>query len=103
MQVPEPPALEQQETPTLPSGALRESTSSYGKAQQIQQSVAERLRSVDEQTKKHRVGSGQIRRGVSVEAAGARTLLRNPLLLREAMVTSIVLGPPRALNEGPFA
>ena len=77
-----------------PSG-LRESDARYADAAHLQQRVTNRLAEVT----RHRVGTTSVqRREASNEARELIDSLRHPQSVRRAVLASIVLGPPRALE-----
>jgi hypothetical protein len=78
---------------------LKESTIAYERAGRLQEGVAEQLKEIDELTRTH---SGRVpmvrRRLYSAEAAQAILMIRNPATARQAVVASLIFGPPQALE-----
>ena len=87
-------------TPALasepPLAKLVHSTEAYQNAHQLQVTVAEKLAKVAE-LKKLQASAAPPRRH-SADAQAARNLLRQPTTLRQAMMASVILGPPKALE-----
>lgn len=74
------------------------SRAAYEKASQLHESVAEHLRQIDERTERRRIERSTARREPqSPDAVRAISLVRNPLTIRQAVITSLILGPPKAL------
>jgi hypothetical protein len=77
---------------------LAPSRAAYDKAGQLHESVAERLRKIDERTGHRHIETSTARREpVSPDAARAISLVRDPQTIRQAVITSLILGPPKAL------
>jgi len=78
---------------------LKESTTAYERAGRLQEGVAEQLKEIDELTRTH---SGRVpmvrRRLYSEEAAQAVSMIGNPATVRQAIIVSLIFGPPRALE-----
>src|SRR5215213_1021288 len=78
---------------TLPG--LTESDSRYAGASHLQERVAHQLADVT----RHRVGTTSVeRRAASVETREVVAMLREPAGMRHAVLASVILGPPRALE-----
>lgn len=75
---------------------LQQSAQSYLHASQLQQTVQDRMNRVDERISLHRLP--QSSRHLSPEMVQARALLRDPVSLRAALITSLILGPPKAFD-----
>lgn len=77
------------------SSGFRESNTRYAEASHLQQRVMSRMAEVS----RHRVGTTLVeRRAISAEAQELVTALRSPKGVRHAVLASIILGPPRALE-----
>ncbi|MBI2946090.1 MAG: hypothetical protein HYY23_00450 [Verrucomicrobia bacterium] len=82
------------------SSRLTASIAAYKKAQQLHEEAAARLQQTVEQTKARKLGERTARSGKSAqEIASAISLIRNPASVRQAFVTSVVLSPPKALEN----
>jgi hypothetical protein len=80
---------------------LDQSAQAYQRASQLHEGVADRLRRIDEATERHLVAPPLGRRAtVSPEMAQALAWLRSPRAARQAVLASVILGPPRA-GESP--
>jgi hypothetical protein len=78
---------------TLPG--LTDSDARYAGASHLQERVAHQLAEVS----RHRVGTTSVeRRAASVETREVVTMLREPAGMRHAVLASVILGPPRALE-----
>jgi len=78
--------------------ALQESAAAYHRASHLQEEVAKHLKGVDEMTERHLAGTGIVpARALSVEAAQTIALIRNPRTARQAVIASLIFGPPKAL------
>lgn len=82
-----------------PTGAdlahLKQSQESYARASHLQQSVAERLSAIDQQTSKHKPTAPEQRARPETKILET---MRNPVMVRQAFVASFVLNPPKALE-----
>ena len=79
-----------------PLPELTESVQAYQQASQLDHTVEAHLRSVTQRP----VGSTSVQhKGIAPEAAVAVAMLRNPRSARTAILTSLILGPPRALAD----
>jgi len=88
---------EDEELPTRLT-KLNLSKAAYEKAGQLHASVAEHLRQIDERTGHRRIETSTARREpVSPDAVRAISLVRNRQTVRQAVITSLILGPPKAL------
>jgi hypothetical protein len=83
--------------PTFQSfGGMAESGSRYSDASHLQERVTQHLAGVT----RHRVGTTSVlRRETSADARELASMLRHPQTIRRAMLASIILGPPRALES----
>lgn len=83
-------------------GALQtevtEAAAAYQRAQHLHEATAQRLKEVTERGKQHRAGAGA-ERLLNTEIADAVALLRSRQGIRKAMIASIVLGSPLALQK----
>ena len=79
--------------------ALEESTTAYQRASHLHEGVAERLKRVEEITE-HHLGKvpALLRPNLSAETAQTISLVRHPRTARQAMIASLIFGPPRALE-----
>jgi hypothetical protein len=93
-----PPLEPEEEELSVGLTKLDLSRAAYEKAGQLHESVAERLRHIDERTAHRRIETSTARREpASPDAARAIALIRNPQTIRQAVITCIILGPPKAL------
>lgn len=88
--------------PTKPVVTLGRSKVAYHRAKQLHETVAARMRQVNEQTEKHGkqplrapLPSGRVH---NADARAVVSLLRQPATARQALLASFVLGPPKALE-----
>lgn len=92
-----------QETPAarpLPMGRLQESATAFLRGTQVMGMAEARPQSVIGQVAAARPAAPMVVVGRSNEAAlRLRSLLRDPVTVRQAVVASVVLGPPRALES----
>jgi hypothetical protein len=80
--------------------SLRESAAAYQRASQLHQRVEERLQQTEARTERPLVAAPPPRRSLtSAEATETVALLRQPRGARQMMIASVVLGPPRALDQ----
>lgn len=78
-----------------PIPGLRESQERYGHASHLQERVAEHMG----ESLRHRVGTTSVHRALAtIEAVDVAQMVRTRRGLRTAMIASIILGPPRALE-----
>ena len=78
-----------------PLPGLRESVEKYGHASHLQERVAEHMGDVI----RHKVGTTLVHRAAAtMEAVDVAQMIRTPRGIRTAMIASIILGPPRALE-----
>jgi hypothetical protein len=89
---------EEEEGPQFTPAAMAESSKAYKRAQQLHENVAGRLRKIDEQTESHKPDVPGHFRKHSPEITSAMSLLRRPRMARQAIILSIILGPPKALE-----
>jgi hypothetical protein len=89
---------ESEEGPQFTPAAMAESSKAYRRAQQLQENVAGRLRKIDEQTESHKPAMPGHFRKSSPEITSAVSLLRRPRMARQAVILSLILGPPKALE-----
>jgi hypothetical protein len=122
------PALTQAEAPAKTLATLKESSTAYARAAQLDEKVEERMRqravmaeaesvyqqaarldtTIEERlrqvtespvTETHVTDTRVVRRGpVSPEIAHAVALLRQPRTARQAVLASVILAPPKALE-----
>lgn len=76
---------------------LKESTQSYARASQLQESIAQRLSDVEKQTETAKPLAPKPRARSGAAAHFLRTM-RNPATIRQAFLASFVLNPPKALE-----
>jgi len=79
--------------------ALEDSTTAFQRASHLHEGVAERLKRVEEITE-HHLGKvpALLRPNLSAETAQTISLVRHPRTARQAMIASLIFGPPRALE-----
>src|SRR6185503_15408693 len=75
---------------------LEKSAQAYLRASQLESSVAERLRRIQERVVTH--PKFEIKKEIAPEVRQALALLRERSTQRTAIIVSVVLGPPRALE-----
>lgn len=75
---------------------LTQSVQAYQKASQLEMQVAERLRRIEQQVTQHTIAPKAAI--TAPEILLAKSMLRNRESLRSAIVTMVILGPPRALE-----
>ncbi len=80
---------------TLPS--LTQSASAYTRAQNLESSVEGHMREAREQVSRHTVRVAP--RRTTAEVAGVVKMIRGPQGARTAILASIILGPPKALEN----
>ena len=84
--------------PDLP--VLTESRTAYQRASHLPDEVAQHLKRVDQMVERHLIKPPAAhRQAVSVEAARTISMIRNPATARQAIIASIVFGPPKALER----
>lgn len=76
--------------------SLRESRQAYERASTLDVSVAQHIQGVPGQAVQ---ATSVIRRPVSAEITQAVSLFKNAQTSRQAVLASIILGPPRSLEE----
>lgn len=82
----------------LPS--LTQSTASFPRASHLRENVADNLKRVEQMTEHHRGSVPTVHRQTfSIESARTISLIRNPSTVRQAVIASIIFGPPRALER----
>jgi hypothetical protein len=97
--VPKPPAAPSAPLPHFRPAALDRSAAAYQRASHLAESVAGRMREVERRTQIHEPGAARVRRKpVSREINAARSLLQSPQAARQAVIASVILGPPRGLE-----
>lgn len=88
--------------PTKPLATLEQSTHAYQRASRLHEAVAAHMQRVDEQTEKHGkplTGPVITRRDAgSADARAVVALLRRPATVRQALLASFILSPPKALE-----
>ena len=78
---------------------MEESADAYGRAQQLQERVHERMLQVDQLTVKHPVAPATVHhQDATAVGSAAIAMLRYRASARQAMVASFILGPPRGLE-----
>ncbi len=89
--------------PTKPLANLERHTQAYQRATQLHEAVAAHMRHVGEQTEKHGkplAVSHVLRRDLgSPDARAVVALLSQPATVRQALLASFVLAPPKALES----
>ena len=89
--------------PTKPLANLEHTTQAYQRATKLHETVAARMRHVNEQTEKHGrplAATRVVRRDIgSPDARAVVALLRQPATARQALLASFVLAPPKALES----
>ena len=100
-----PPILRQEETSDEGLGrpvhlpTLEQSAQTYLHASQLDKRVGERLHQIDVKVGRHQPAPTPAARRMSPEAARAIAFLRDPISLRSALIASVILGPPKALEK----
>lgn len=97
MRFPVPAVVERRESGPA-STILVEASSAYQKAQQLHKSVADRLREVDQAIELHKAGAPAHTRAVPPDVRSALSMLQNPKTVRQAIIASLILAPPKALE-----
>jgi hypothetical protein len=82
-----------------PVSSLEESKRSYAEAQRIHQQAQARLQQVTAQTRRHLARQDPMPQSTSYshDIRAARELLSSPRSARQAVITSLILGSPKAL------
>ncbi len=80
--------------------ALTESAAAFERASHLHTGVSRHLEQIDAQTERHlaKTSPGK-RRAVPPDVAQAVRLTRSPRSARQAVVASLILGPPKALER----
>ena len=91
-----PPMPAKIETSAGQLASLRESRQAYERASTLDVSVAQHIQGVPGQAVQ---ATSVIRRPVSAEITQAVSLFKNAQTSRQAVLASIILGPPRSLEE----
>ncbi len=91
-------AVEPDEGPSRILSTLTEAASAYEKAQRLHEKVAGRMRKTDKQTQTHKAAIPGHAKRVAPEIASVVSLLRSPHTARHAVVASLILSPPKALE-----
>jgi hypothetical protein len=68
------------------------------KSSRLHDQVAERMRRIDERTRQPSVEQATPRREASAGARELSQILRRPALARQAILASVILAPPKALE-----
>jgi hypothetical protein len=102
--LPEPPSVPVATVPQPTEGPafsrLSESESAYTRASQLHEHTATRMRQLEEQSHlDHSKAPDRGRRGASEDIAAAIAMVREPRSVRRAFINSIILGPPKALEN----
>ena len=86
--------------PTPSLAQLSQSTSAFGRAHQLHESVALQLHQVDEQTEKHGLNRLRLKsQPVAPHVSAIFDLRRNRQAARQAFVASLVFGVPKSLGD----
>ena len=88
--------------PTKPLANLEHSTQAYQRATQLHEAVAARMQRVNELTEKHGKALHApitVHRATNPDARAVVNLLRRPATVRQALLASFVLAPPKALEN----
>jgi hypothetical protein len=94
-----PPPVAEAEVVTMNLAKLSESQAAYQRGIQLHEHVGQRLQNVMQQTEKHRAAAPPPMRAVSAELLRTVTMLRTAQSARQALVASIIFGPPKALEQ----
>ena len=79
---------------------LKESASAYQRASRLQEQVIERLKQVEAMTERHQASVPTAhRQAVSTDAVRSIALIRNRTTVRQAIIASLIFGPPKALEN----
>jgi hypothetical protein len=80
--------------------ALGEARAAHQRASHLHEEVAEHLKRVEEMAERHlfKVPTAH-HQAVSAEAARTISMIRDPVTARQAMIASLVFGPPKALDS----
>lgn len=81
-----------------PSPHLAAAQDAYTQASHLHERVAERMEDVDERVKDHSVGWGAREDLTSQDIADAVAMVRRPDTARQAIIASVILAPPKALE-----
>ena len=93
----QPVAVEPERGLPVELAGLTASGESYQRASQLDEKVAEHLRTISDQVEQHKaVSQGGV---ASMEIAETLALLRNPRSLRSVIMASVILGPPKSLQS----
>ncbi len=97
---PPAPIIHEEEGPSSPALAhLTQSATALERASMLHERVISHFHQVDERTQLHRPAVPVAHtRKPSAEADAAVALLRKPASARQAIIASIILGPPKALE-----
>jgi hypothetical protein len=76
---------------------MKQAQESYSRAAHLQQTVADRLRAIDQQTSTHKA-SAPPKRNRPTAAPNVAQMFRNPVTVRQAFLAQFVLNPPKALE-----
>ena len=86
------------ESVPAPSPHLAAAQDAYTQASHLHERVAERMEDVDERVKDHSVGWGAREDLTSQDIADAVAMVRRPDTARQAIIASVILAPPKALE-----
>jgi hypothetical protein len=79
---------------------LKESVTAYQRSSHLQEQVIERLKHVEEMTERQQASVPTAhRQAVSTDAVRSIALIRNRTTTRQAIVASMIFGPPKALEN----
>jgi hypothetical protein len=89
-------AFEESRGPLL--GSLQESSQTRDRVREARQEAEQRLKEIAERTRAHKPPA-PARATVHLPQVRARDLLRTPEQAREAIIASLILGPPKGLED----
>jgi len=85
---------------TARGGSMQESSAAHARAGSIQSLVTARMQRVDDRTEKHTPDFGlPTVHGPATRATRAVSAWRNPAAARQAIVASVILGPPKGMEN----
>ena len=97
---PRPVLVQLEAAPARPLAKLEQSRAALQRAGQLHESVAKQLREIDRQTEgQTQKAATRGRKSTSADAHAAVALVRNPRSARQAVVASLLLGPPKSLTD----
>ena len=96
----QPVLVEPEAAPARPLAKLEQSRAALQRAGQLHESVAKQLLEIDRQTDwRTQKATARGRKSASADAHAAVALVRNPRSARQAVVASLLLGPPKSLTD----